>query len=209
MPGTPVIDAAFSAPPFPDQLLAGGPIGAAFDAIQLRLQSVFAPSVYSHVEIPPRAGRQIWDKLTRTMPMVGLGWLSWTAARNTGAEFRGDLVFPLYLLTRQSTVRGMYAGDTVLPGVWGMSALAIAALHGWTLPGDIGTARVRNASVVAEAEWVPEGTAFVALDVTVEGVGFDDPTLIAELADFLRLSETFTVDNLVRPTITIELGEDT
>lgn len=203
------MDAAFSAPPFPDQLLAGGPVGAVFDAIQLRLQSVFSPTVYSHVEIPSRAGRQTWANLTKTMPLIGLGWLSWTAARNAGAEFRGNLVFPLYLLTRQSTVRAMYFGDGKVPGICGMSALAIAALHGWTLPGNIGTATVRNATVVAEAEWVPEGTAFVALDVTVENVGFDDQTLTAELADFLRLSETFTVDNLVRPTITIELGEDT
>ena len=175
---------------YPDSLISGGPLAGSFMAIRTRLQELFDPKVYEHVVIPPRATLQDWKSLTRRMPMVGLGFMGCPPSPRTGANFRGDAQFYVVLLTRQIPGLDGYFGDGVLPGILGLSAVAVMGLHGMTIQpvGTAGSCEVKQLTTTGEQEWLEDNVSSVQLQVTVPALAFDTPGLLEQLDDFKTLS---------------------
>lgn len=181
---------------YPEELIGGGPIRAAFEAIQARLKIIFAERIYRHHIIPPHASKADWGKVIGGCPAIALGWAGWNPDRDCGSAFRGDMAFALFGIVQSRDPAGLYFGDDRLrgAGTMGITALAAAALHGMNVP-DMGACVIRKASVpAAAADWLKDGIAIVALEVAIENVSFDFGPLREKLPDFLRLAEAMQIN---------------
>lgn len=191
---------------YPHLLLRGGPVREAFDALRKRLKLAFPTTIFSHVVVPPNAKKATWEKLLKTKPAVALGWSSWQPHGDCGAAFRGNLVFAVFIAIQHTDPERLYLGTEQLRGMgtMGVSAAAAAFLHGWTLPGELGTAMVRQCALPPTADWLADDTALVSLEVVVPNVSFDAPALAQQLDDFEGLAVTWQDadgDTLVAPPI--------
>ncbi|MBL7232054.1 hypothetical protein [Komagataeibacter oboediens] len=189
---------------YPHLLLRGGPVREAFDALRKRLKLAFPPQIFTHVVVPPNAKRATWDTILKTKPAVALGWSAWKPDHACGATFRGDLVFAVFIAIQHTAPERLYLGNEQLRGLgtMGVSAAAVAFLHGWTLPGELGTAMVRQCALPPTADWLADDTALVSLEVVVPNVSFDAPALAQQLDDFKGLAVTWQDaegDTLVAP----------
>ena len=189
---------------YPHLLLRGGPVREAFDALRDRLKLAFSPRMFAHVIVPPNAKKATWEKLLKTKPAVALGWSGWKPHADCGATFRGDVVFAVFIAIQHTNPELLYLGMEQLRGMgsMGVSAAAIAFLHGWTLPGELGTAMVRQCALPPTADWLADDTALVSLEVTIPNLSFDGPALAQQLDDFKGLRETWQDaegDTLVAP----------
>ncbi|MFT8421714.1 MAG: hypothetical protein ABF479_05905 [Gluconacetobacter sp.] len=198
----------FSDNQYPDALIAGAPFSTAMLAIRARLQEAFAavPDM-SHEIMVPRPTKSDWDAMTRRMPMCAIGWQTMTPSDQVGQIFEGELVFPVFLLTRQPTRERQYLGDGRAPGLLGMVSIAIRMLHAFTIP-DVGTCKVRHAGSALEIDWIAQDIAMAVLAVSIPNVSFDDAALAAQLDDFLQLGETFAVDGADLPQTVVNVRGD-
>jgi hypothetical protein len=181
---------------YPEELIGGGPIRTAFEAIQTRLKIIFPERLYRHHIIPPHASKADWSKIIGGCPAIALGWAGWSPDRDCGSAFRGDMAFALFGIVQSRDPAGLYFGDDRLrgAGTMGITALAAAALHGMNVP-DMGACMIRKASVPsAAADWLKDGIAIVALEVAIENVSFDLEPLRDTLPDFLRLAEAMQIN---------------
>lgn len=181
---------------YPTALIGGGPIRAAFEAIQARLKIIFAERFYRHHIIPPHASKADWGKIIGACPGIALGWAGWNPARDCGSVFRGDLSFALFGIVQGRDPHALYFGDDRLrgAGTMGITALAAAALHGMNVP-DMGVCVIRKASVPsAAADWLKDGVAIVALEVAIENVSFDFGPLVETLPEFLLLADAMQIN---------------
>lgn len=182
---------------FPRGLIDGGPLALLLRAVHRRLEIAFRDWGTTVDYVPPRPTKADWSELSRRMPMVAVGWQSWSPSRDCGSLYQGDVQLPVFLMSRQSKREAQYFGDGTLPGILGMTALAVAVLHDWTIGKGsefIGTFKVAHAAAAPDVDAIGSDIAFAALLVSMPNVGFDDPKLIAGLNDFLRLGETWNVD---------------
>ncbi|MBM9400378.1 hypothetical protein JUN65_02060 [Gluconacetobacter azotocaptans] len=191
---------------YPAVLVGGNVVTRGFLAIQDRLKQIFPPSLYTHRIVPPKISPEMWKTLIAHTPMIGIGWAGWVPTRQLGTEFRGDLVFAVFLLTKQRKLEDLYLGDGKVPGVFGESAMATFMLHNFIEP-DIGRCVVRQCTAVGAADWVPDGQAIVAMDVAIENVGFDCFEWQQQLDAFLRRGEQFQVDGADQPATTLTIGD--
>ena len=181
---------------YPEELIGGGPIRTAFEAIQTRLKIIFPERLYRHHIIPPHASKADWSKIIGGCPAIALGWAGWSPDRDCGSAFRGDMAFALFGIVQSRDPAGLYFGDDRLrgAGTMGINALAAAALHGMNVP-DMGACVIRKASVPsAAADWLKDGIAIVALEVAIENVSFDLEPLRDTLPDFLRLADAMQIN---------------
>ena len=181
---------------YPQELIGGGPIRTAFKAIQARLKIIFPENIYRHHIIPPHASKADWGKIISGCPAIALAWAGWNPDRDCGNAFRGDMTFALFGIVQARDPAGLYFGDDRLrgAGTMGITALAAVALHGMNVP-DMGACMIRKASVPsAAADWLKDGIAIVALEVTIENVSFDFARLRDTLPDFLRLADAMQIN---------------
>ena len=193
---------------YPDALVSGAPISTALRAVMERLKTAFAavPGV-TYEYMPPRPTKADWDKVQLRCPAVAVGWQSFSPNANVGATYSGAIDIAVFVLSKQMRREALYFGDGTVPGVLGLSAIAIRMLHGFSVAG-VGSCMVRHTAAAMEADWLSQDTAMAALLVSIPNVEFADPALALQLNDFLRLGETMVTDAVPAPqTILTVRGE--
>lgn len=144
-----------------------GPLECIGTALTARLQLAFPPTVFEHAIMPARLTPQAWEKLTRRVPFVGLGWNQVDAAPDLQRKFRGVSRWTLYLVTRNASGEiGRYFGDAQGPGLFQMVQVATAILQGADIDG-IGTASVHQASNAVAEGWEAGNAVIAAVDIEV------------------------------------------
>lgn len=168
-------------------LTTRGPLFAAHLAIQARLQGVFPASHFQHGLLPAALTKELWSKLVRRTPYVGLTWLDMKPAANA-RQFRAVMSWRVVLVNTHPNPEQRMTGDRIGPGQFAMVQAAIAALHGYTPTGlaDIdgfGTLNVADVTALTTEEWG-------SLDDAVAGIGITSEFALTDahaLAELLRL----------------------
>lgn len=181
----------------PPPLLEPGPLARADRALEERLLAAFPAMRFAHDVVPPRFDKTAWNRLTRRTPFVGRGWSRWKAAPGAGRTYRGDASWEIYLVGKNERPANLLRGDALAPGLFSMTQVAMAALHGWTVPG-MGTWMLADAAHAYSDEWTDEATGLVALTVSVPLV-VDPP----DADEFLRLGTTWTHPPIAETTQTV------
>lgn len=180
---------------YPELLRDGDVVAKAFSALRERLKLAFPPHHFRHTLVPPHASKRTWEQILTNEQNVVLSFAGWKASTKAGSVFRGDLTFPLFGVIRQPDVERLYLGSGQLRGVGvvGLSAMFAGFIHGWTAPG-VGRCVVRDIELPPAAEWLEERNAIVGVAAVFEDVALDGADVLGQLADFLRLNETWKVD---------------
>jgi hypothetical protein len=170
------------------QLATRGPLFAATQAIQARLAMAFPPDRFQHGMLPAVPTRDIWLKLVRRTPYVGLTWLAAPLDAASGRAPQMKSTWRVLLVNSHTDVEARFFGDRIAPGQFGLVQVAIAALHGFTAPAtdavaDIGTLAVTDVQALS-ADWSDAAEAIAGL--TVES-SFHLTDSAAGLDELLRL----------------------
>ncbi|NLI28408.1 MAG: hypothetical protein GX413_13710 [Acetobacter sp.] len=200
----------FSENQYPAFLRDGDVIKNAFCALQARLKTAFPENVFRHFVVPPRASKPVWQKIIAPDQSIALGWSGWKPEVRPARVFRGDLVFQVYGIVRHQRPEDLYFGTSQLRGVGTMGLFTIMAgfLHGYHVEG-AGTA-ILSATDLPEglADWIEEDCAIAAFTLTISNVSLDDDRMRAQMDDFLRLSETWTVNSDEQPPAILNVRGD-
>lgn len=183
------------------QALLPGPMHIIGRAIQARLQAAFPLTLFQHSVVPAKLDAKAWAKLTSVTPFIGLGWNEMSPARDAGRLFDGQSTWSVFLVAKNNfSVGDRYFGDTQgqqnAPGLFAMTQVAIAVLHGMSVP-EIGTVMVARASNAYGEGW-DENMATCVIDLSVSTVikPIDAVTQPGDLGLFETLN---TVWNLGSP----------
>lgn len=189
-----MVSRPYSDDQYPDALLQGDVLRAAFLGVQDKLKEAFPEQAFRHFMMPPSPTKGVWDKMLGACPAVALSWAGWSPMRDGGPVYRGTLSFPVFLLVHHNTVEHLYLGSTDRwgVGILGMTAMAVAMLHGRQID-PIGTMHVREIDAPAGLDWLDDRTALAGLSVELRDVALDDAILTEALPAFLRLRETWLV----------------
>lgn len=168
-------------------LTTRGPLFAATAAIQARLQGVFPPSHFQHGLLPATLTKELWNRLVKRTPYVGLTWLEMKPV--AGARlFRAQMSWRVVLVNSHPNPDHRITGDRIGPGQFAMVQAAIAVLHGFTPTGldeidGFGTLSVADVTALTTDEWG-------ALDDAVAGIGITSEFALTDasnLPELLRL----------------------
>ncbi|MCP9320107.1 hypothetical protein KBX73_10055 [Acetobacter persici] len=166
----------------PQNLAAGGPLTTAFDGLKGLLLQCFPESKFKYRIVQPRMSIATWRQIAQAAPMIGMSWSSWHPSADQGVHFRGDAVFALFLLVKQSAPEDLLKGTQTMPGAMGMGNVATQCLHGKKLAG--GTVAVRSVSNLEACGWIDDRVAIVTMSVAVKNLGYSPDQLTAEMTDF-------------------------
>lgn len=176
---------------YPAQLLNGDVITTCYQAIFDALQKVMPDNgMYRYVPITPRPTETQWRAFTGKAPAIGIGWAGWHASKLDGKVFRGPLLFSVALLTEHREANRLYVGDGQLPGIFGVTAAAIAMLNGMTVDG-AGTAFVVSASNTDLAQFLSDGQASALLTVQFDNVALNVSDIVGQLDTLKILNQKY------------------
>ncbi|MCE0744607.1 hypothetical protein LWC05_12010 [Acetobacter sicerae] len=186
---------ALSESDYPELLRDGDVIATAYRALRARLELAFPPLHFRHGLLPPHATKKTWDEILRSGQHIRVGFEGWKPKSGVGNAFRGDLSFPVFGVLNQPGVEQLYCGSGQLRGVgvFGLTAMFAGFLHGFTVKG-VGRCVVRELTLPPAAEWLDDRCAIVGVSAVFEDVALDGADVLAQLAEFLRLGETWEVD---------------
>lgn len=188
----------FSDDQYPASLKGGGPLLAAIRGVEGLLKPAFPENLFSYRYAQPRMTADRWAELANKAPLVGIAFAGWAPSREAGLHFRGDVMLALFLLTKQHRPEDLLLGTDTMPGVVGLTNVAVQYLHGKRIDG-VGGVQVRSVSNQEAAGWVNDRTAIAALGVAVTNVGYSPDQLTADMADFRSLSGQWTFGSYATP----------
>lgn len=112
------------------------PITAFTNAVEERLRTWFLKKTWEWHIVPRQLTLAEFKQISTKTPLLAWAWTKITPAANAGRQFTGEAEFTLTLVTKNPTKsRARYLGDAQGAGLFPSTALAVAVLHGWTLPG--------------------------------------------------------------------------
>jgi hypothetical protein len=159
-------------------------------AIEGRLRTLFPAGVFDFAHLPAALTLRVWTQSFRRMPAIGLQFAGLNVDSKSGRIPRVSVDWRVFLVTHNPAgAAPRLLGDTMGPGLAGMAALAVLALHGLTTP-EAGTAAAGNLDTLG-ADWLDESVAAAGLALTFGPMLLIDPTAADGLADFLRHGPTW------------------
>jgi hypothetical protein len=170
------------------QLLVSGPLQRIQTALSERLRQYFPITKFQHGNVPARITPQIWEDLLRRTPFIGLSWIGWSA-KSAARRYRGTVKFGIYVVAQNPRPDNLMVGDASLPGLFGMSQMAAAVVHGFLTPE--GSAMVTDIGNLYAENWGRMDQAMAGIMVEVDGVELTDPPSFEALDEFLRLQNTW------------------
>lgn len=178
-------------------LTTEGPLLLAHQQIQARLKTFFPEAKFAHGAVPANLSPRGWDALTRRTPFVGLGWRGFRPDAQNGRLLKASAQWTVFLVVRNlGSPAARLAGDSLGPGLLGMTQVAALCLHGFTILGPepartaVGTIEVNEVANLQADHWQDEAAAIAGLNVSL-GFVLADP---AELDEFLRLGAAWNFD---------------
>lgn len=189
------------------ELATRGPLFGATAAIQARLAEAFPRDRFQHGMLPAAPTRELWLKLVRRTPYIGLTWLDAKPDAASARHPRLRATWRVLLVTSHTDVAARFFGDRVAPGQYGLVQVAAAFLHGYTAPpsdavGEFGTLMVTDIQALS-TDWTDAAEAIAGL--TVEST-FDLVDAWADLSDLLRLRGEWTFDGTPAAPAETDLG---
>nr|WP_298797523.1 hypothetical protein [uncultured Acetobacter sp.] len=166
----------------PQNLAAGGPLAEAFGGLRELLLQSFPENKFKYRIVQPRMSVAAWQEVAQAAPMIGMSWSSWNPSADQGNHYRGDAVFALFLLVKQTAPKDLLTGTQTMPGVMGMANVAVQCLHGKRIGG--GTVAVRSVSNLEACGWINDRTAIVTMSVAVKNLGYRPDLLTAAMTEF-------------------------
>lgn len=174
-------------------LTRGGPLFDMHTALQTRLKTVFPPAIFEHQTVPARLTRDVWDKLVRRTPMVGLGWGGLRPEADAGRHLSGAALWTAFLVLKNAhSPLARLRGDAMGLGQLGMAQVACAVLQGFSIP-DVGVVRVTDVANIAAENLAEENTAIVGVTFEVRFTLVPAPAA-GDLQDFLRMQVQWQFD---------------
>ncbi len=171
-------------------LTKGGPLFDMHTALEGRLKAVFPERLFEHATLPVRITPQVWVRLLRRTPFIGLGWRGIKPDPASARVLKGQAEWMLVTAVRNAnSPRSQLVGDELGPGELAVVQVACAALQGFTIDG-IGLVSVEGVANLQADAIADENTAIAAINFTV-GFAIAQPM---KLDDFLRLGVTWTFD---------------
>lgn len=146
-------------------IIQPGPLSIIGAGIRARLEQVFPPALFVHAWMPARVDSATWSRLTRRLPLVGLGFNGFTPAAESYAT--GMSAWSLYLVTaNEGGDEARLFGDRHAPGLFGLIEVASAALHGLNIQ-DGGSVRVGEATHAYVESVADASLAIATIDLSV------------------------------------------
>ncbi len=183
------------------QAIMPGPLNIIGRALQARLEAAFPLRLFQHDFVPAKLDAKAWGKLTSRTPFIGLGWNDVEPTRDASRLFDGFSAWSVFLVSKNNySVGARYFGDAQgqqdAPGLFAMTQVAIAVLHGMKVP-NVGSVSVVRASNAYGEGW-DEAMATCVIDLSVSTTipPIDAVTQPGDLGLFETLD---TVWNLASP----------
>ncbi len=130
--------------------------------IEQRIRIAFPEGKFDYDIVPANLTPEVWTRLTRTPPFVGMGWSKVEPLPMATRQFEGDVHFELILVDKNDrTARDQMLGDVFSPGVFAMLDAAVANLHGITFASG-GTCLLQDVENVS-SEGLKDNFAMLAL----------------------------------------------
>ncbi|NHO33327.1 hypothetical protein [Acetobacter fallax] len=191
---------------YPGLLKDGNVVTAAWNGLRSRLRKGLPETKFKHFVVPPHASKATWTRILSPDQSIAVGFSGWKPSSDTGKTFRGDLIFPVFGLVRMKNVEQLYLGSEQVRGIgtFGLVATLTAMLHGFSVT-DVGRCVVRDVELPPAAEWIDEAQAIVGVTAVFENVSLDDAALYAQADDFLRLGESWDVNDTTYPDAVLEV----
>ncbi len=166
------------------------PISAAFTAIETRLCTFFRKP-WAFAVVPDPMSLDEFKAVTRTTPLLALGWRQFNPSKTVGRRFQGELGMRLTIVVKHPLDAGKrFMGDARGPGLFPAIAGAVALVNGFTDP------TVGTFSVTAIAQAYAEGygdhnIAIATIDIGCLVVIGDATGDLASAPDFLKFVSAF------------------
>lgn len=175
-----------------NDLSTTGPLFEMQAAIEARLQLAFPLNRFQHEILPAAVTPAMWSELARRTPMITLGFLGMKADAASGRQFKARAEWRVVPVIRNPAgARARLLGDRNGPGQLGISQVAVAALHGMTIP-NVGIVEVTDVANLWAEGYADEHAALSGITLSVLcGVA---PALATTDPDFLRLGVTWAFD---------------
>lgn len=183
------------------QAIMPGPLNLIGRALQARLQAAFPLSLFQHDFVPAKLDAKAWGKLTSRTPFVGVGWNDVAPSREAGRLFSGFSGWSVFLVAKNNySIGARYFGDLQgqqdAPGLFAMTQVAVAILHGLKIPAVGSVAVVRASNAYGEGWDENMATCVIDLSVNTTIALIDAVTPPGDLGLFETLN---TVWNLASP----------
>lgn len=132
-----------------------------------RLRLAFPERDFSIERVPQVLTIEEFKRLARQAPFIGLAWLGFRADANSGRMVTGNMLWRLILIFRASSgLETRFKGDVKGIGLDAMADVAIALLHGWTIP-QTGAVSVTSANSVIADGWSDDAIVIAQVDFQV------------------------------------------
>lgn len=142
-----------------------GPLSITGWGIRAALEMVFPPVQFVHAWMPARVDSAAWSRLTRRLPLIGLGFNSFSPAAQSRAAGASD--WTVYLVTaNEAGDEARLFGDRHAPGLLALIEVASSLLHGMPLPGG-GSVRAGEATHVFVDSIADASLAIATLELSV------------------------------------------
>ena len=165
-------------------LASVNPITLQAAALEARLGVLFPASKFDFAYLPASLTVKAWTQALRRFPAVALQFAGLAVDAASGRLATITATWQVYLLTTNASgPKARLLGDALGPGLAGMMALAVAALHGLQVP-DAGAATIGGVNTLG-AEWLDEAVAAAGVTLNFGPFQIVDADAIGDLAEFL------------------------
>ncbi|SIQ23913.1 hypothetical protein SAMN05880590_102740 [Rhizobium sp. RU35A] len=156
-----------------------------------RLRLAFPERDFTIERVPQVMTIKEFERLARQSPFIGLAWIGFRADAASGRMLTGRMLWRLILIFKASSgFQTRFKGDARGLGLDAMADVAIALIHGWTLP-EIGQAAVTLANSVIADGWSDEAVVIAQVDFEVQCAAHPGRLNLVTADDFSALGVTW------------------
>ncbi|MCY1668324.1 hypothetical protein [Rhizobium sp. SL86] len=160
-----------------------------------RLRLAFPEKTFAIERVPQVMTVKEFERLARLSPFIGLAWVGFRADANSGRMLSGRMLWRLILIFKASNgLETRFKGDVKGIGLDAMADVAIALMHGWTVP-DAGPVSVTGANSVIADGWSDEAVVIAQVDFEIYCTAHPGKLDLITPDDFRALS----IDWMVEP----------
>ncbi|MBN9438983.1 hypothetical protein [Bosea sp. (in: a-proteobacteria)] len=166
------------------------PISAAFTAVETRLRTFFRKP-WEFAIVPDPMSLDEFKAVTRTTPLLALGWRQFNPSKSVGRRFHGELGLRLTIVVKHPLDAGKrFKGDAKGPGLFPAIAGAVALINGFTDPA-VGTFSVTAIAQAYADGYGDHNIAIATIDIGCLVAIGDVTGDLAAAPDFLKLVSAF------------------
>lgn len=132
-----------------------------------RLRLAFPEKTFAIERVPQVMTVKEFGRLSQLSPFIGLAWVGFRAANDSGRLLKGYMLWRLILIFKASNgLQTRFKGDARGLGLDAMIDVSVALLHGWTIP-NTGHVEVTGANSVIADGWSDDDVVIAQVDFQI------------------------------------------